>query len=62
MPVSILVVAKRLDLDAEQFTELVRDGRLDGVKLDESCLQRVRRELFGHRCQPPPKRKGGRHD
>jgi hypothetical protein len=56
---NILKIAKRLDLDAEAFEELVSEGKLDGVRSNESCLARVRRELFG---KPPPKRRDHGHD
>jgi hypothetical protein len=40
---SILEVAKELNLSAEDFRELVNEGRLDGMQLDRDCVERVRR-------------------
>jgi hypothetical protein len=59
MRVSIYEIAQRLELDAEQFEQLVSEGRLDGIRLSESCLQRVRRELFGNQHKPPQKHRAG---
>jgi hypothetical protein len=42
MRVSIYEIAARLGLDAQQFRELVDEGRLDGCKLDRDCVERVR--------------------
>jgi hypothetical protein len=62
MRVSIFEIARLLDLDEQAFRELLDQGKLEGIRLDQSCLQKARRALFGDRCRPPPKRKAGRHD
>ena len=62
MRVSILDVAKRPDLDDQSFKELVNEGKLFGIWLDEACLQKARRALFGDQSKPLPRRRGGRHD
>ena len=55
MRVSIYEIAERLGLDAQQFRELVDEGRLDGCKLDRDCVERVRRMFLDDAACKPTK-------
>jgi hypothetical protein len=52
---TILEVAEQLGLDDRAFKELVCEGKLFGIKLDESCLQKARQAILDAARRKPTK-------
>jgi hypothetical protein len=52
---SILEVVKELNLSDRDFRELVNEGRLDGMKLDRDCIERVRKLFLDAARNPSTK-------